>query len=255
VTASLAGIPAPFTVRMHDRLGSTSDEAKALAMAGAPHGTVVVARQQTAGRGRLDRAWWSPPGNLYLSAILRPSVPGSRAAELGFLGALTVADTVEACLPAGPRVALKWPNDVLVNGAKIAGILPESEVSGENTLWSVLGIGLNVAAAPETTLYPAISLAALLDPPVTVDQIIPVLLERLGAWWDGWTRHGFGPVRAAWLQRAYRLGQRIEVRLGTGLAHGRFEGLDADGALLLATDTGWRRITTGEVAFGAPPRS
>ena len=105
MTASPAGIP-PFSVRINERLGSTSDEAKALAMAGAPHGTVVVAREQTAGRGRLDRAWWSPAGNLYLSVVLRPPPPGGPATELGFLGAVAVADTVEASLPAGPRVAL-----------------------------------------------------------------------------------------------------------------------------------------------------
>jgi BirA family biotin operon repressor/biotin-[acetyl-CoA-carboxylase] ligase len=243
----MTGIPPRFTVRRYECLGSTSDEAKTLAAAGAPHGTVVVAREQTAGRGRLERAWFSPPGNLYLSAIFRPPLDAARATELGFVAAVAVADTVEACLRDGRRVTVKWPNDVLVNGAKIAGILAESQVSGHRIEWAVLGIGLNVASAPDDTPYPATSLQASAAGPRGVDEIIPLLLDRLGGCWDAWTRHGFGTLRAAWLRRAHRLGETIDVRLGASLVRGRFTGLDEDGALLLDAPGGRRRITVGEI--------
>src|SRR5450631_4313976 len=114
-----------FTVWHHQQIGSTNDEARRLAMDGAPHGTVVHADEQTAGRGRFTHTWFSPPGNLYLSVLLRTGQPAARAAELSFLPALAVADTVETLLPRQTRTMLKWPNAVLVNGAKIAGILLE----------------------------------------------------------------------------------------------------------------------------------
>src|ERR1700709_2730143 len=114
-----------FTVWHHEKIGSTNDEARRLANEGAPHGTVVHADEQITGRGRLSHTWFSPPGNLYVSIVLRTGQPAARAAELSFLAALAVADTVEALLPRGIRTMLKWPNDVLVNGAKIAGILLE----------------------------------------------------------------------------------------------------------------------------------
>src|SRR5271165_702081 len=114
-----------------------------LAREGAAHGTVVHADGQTAGRGRLSRRWLSPPGNLYLSIILRPDVPPARVAEIGFVAALAVADAVDALVPRHVRAALKWPNDVLVNDGKIAGILMEQ---ADDTV--ILGIGLDVLQAP-----------------------------------------------------------------------------------------------------------
>ena len=114
-----------FDVRHYDSIGSTNDEAMRLAREGAAHGTVVHADEQTAGRGRLSRRWLSPPGNLYLSIVLRPDVPAARTVEIGLVAALAVADAVEALLPQQVRATLKWPNDVLVRDGKIAGILLE----------------------------------------------------------------------------------------------------------------------------------
>ena len=114
-----------FDVRHYDSIGSTNDEAMRLAREGAVHGTVVHADEQTAGRGRLSRRWLSPPGNLYLSIVLRPDVPAARSAEIGLVAALAVADAVDALLPQQVRATLKWPNDVLVRDGKIAGILLE----------------------------------------------------------------------------------------------------------------------------------
>src|ERR1700744_3471109 len=131
-----------FTVWNHDRIGSTNDEARRLAKEGAPHGTVVHADEQTAGRGRMAHKWFSPPGNLYVSILLRTGEPAARTAELSFLAALAVADTAGARLPRQTRAMLKWPNDVLVSGAKIAGILLEQVDDA-----TIMGIGLNVLEA------------------------------------------------------------------------------------------------------------
>ena len=129
-----------------DSVGSTNDEAARLADAGAPEGTVVWAREQTGGRGRRGRAWASPVGNLYTSTILRPDCPAARAAELGFVSALAVADIV----PPGRAVRVKWPNDVLVDGGKIAGILLESAIAQTGAVQHVIaGIGINVGFAPQ----------------------------------------------------------------------------------------------------------
>ena len=137
---------------------STNDEAKRLAAAGCAHGTVIWADEQTAGRGRFDRPWHSPPGNLLFSVVLRPPVPASRAAELGFVAAVATADCVAGLLPAGDPVGLKWPNDVQVDGAKIAGILPEARSLEGKLDWAVLGVGLNLSHAPTGVPYPVTSL-------------------------------------------------------------------------------------------------
>jgi BirA family biotin operon repressor/biotin-[acetyl-CoA-carboxylase] ligase len=243
-------VPAPFTVHALATVDSTNDNAKTLAQAGAPHGTVVWAAEQVAGRGRFSRAWTSPPGNLYMSVVLRPQVAPPRTAELGFIAALAVAETVETFLPSGATVQLKWPNDVLVGGAKISGILLEGQFSGQGIAWVVAGIGVNIVSMPQSPAYPTTSLVASGAAGVTVAAVLGELLARLGAWLSAWREAGFEPVRAAWMRRAARLGDPVSVRIGPEPLTGRFGGIDHDGALLLETTAGTRRITAGEVAFG-----
>ncbi len=239
-----------FDLLVHDRLASTNDEAQRLAAAGAQHGTVVMAREQTRGRGRQARPWLSPPGNLYLSLLLRPVLEARRAAEIGFVAALAVADAADRCLPDDTRARLKWPNDVRVGGAKIGGVLLESELSGDALVWIAVGIGVNIAHHPDTP-YLATSLHALGATAATPDELAAILLDAFDHRWSAWSSDGFKPVLDAWHARADRLGDIIHVRQGDGaVATGRFEGLDTDGALLLVTASGRRRITTGEVSFG-----
>ena len=229
-----------FEVRHYDSIGSTNDEAMRLAREGASHGTVVHADQQTAGRGRLTRRWASPPGNLYLSIVLRPDVPAARSAEISFVAALAVADAVEALLPRRVHATLKWPNDVLVQDGKIAGILLEQADDG-----LILGIGLNVLEAPSgVSLVGCGGLA-------TVDGAREKLLAALATWWDAWLQEGFAPIRAAWLARAHPIGTTLRVRLGDRLVTGTFAGLDDDGTLLLDTEDGRRRIMAGDVLAGS----
>ena len=239
-----------FRLQAYDRLASTSDEIQRLAGQGAPHGTAVIAGQQTQGRGRQGRTWLSPPGNLHLSLLLRPAIPARRAAEIGLLAALAVADAVERHCPEGSRAGLKWPNDVRVSGAKIAGILLESELSGAAIAWMAVGIGVNVAHHPADTPNPATSLHAQGGTPATPDQVAAAVLDAFARWWVTWSDRGFRAVLDAWHARADLLGEIIHVRQGDGVVTGRFEGLDADGTLLLAMASGLHRITTGEISFG-----
>jgi BirA family biotin operon repressor/biotin-[acetyl-CoA-carboxylase] ligase len=225
-------------------VGSTNDEAKRLARAGAEEGTLVWAREQTAGRGRRGRPWASPPGNLYLSLVERPDCLADRAAQLGFVAALAVGDALRPHC----ETACKWPNDVLAGGRKIAGILLESE-SGEGgaLAYLVVGIGVNLASAPPDTEFPATSVLAESGRTVAPAAMLEAFADRFRGWATRWRDEGFAPIRAAWLQRAAALGEPIRVRLETATLHGRFLGIDEQGALLLDAAGGHRRIAAGEV--------
>ncbi len=221
-------------------VGSTNDEAGRLADAGAAEGTVVWAREQSGGRGRRGRTWASPPGNLYTSTIVRPACPAARAPELGFACALAVTDIV----PAGRAVRVKWPNDVLVDGGKVAGILLESAVAAGGAVEHVVaGVGINVGFAPQLPgmRYPGARLGG------TVEAALEAYAAALAARLAQWRRDGFAAVRAAWLERAGPLGETVDVRLGEELVSGRFGGVDGEGALLLDTPAGPRRIVSGEL--------
>jgi BirA family biotin operon repressor/biotin-[acetyl-CoA-carboxylase] ligase len=235
-----------FHVQHHERLDSTNDAVRQLAAAGAPHGTVVHADEQSAGRGRFGRTWYSPPGNLYLSVMLRLDRPVSATAELGFVTALTVADAVDALLPKQIKSTLKWPNDVLVDDGKIAGILIEQADAAQ-----IIGVGLNVLEAPRNAPYKTATLVGS-GGIATVDGARDLLLESLAKHLDAWLEHGFAPIRAAWLARAHPIGTSLRASIGGRTEEGLFAGLDEDGAMLLDTPDGRKRIVAAEVG-GAPP--
>lgn len=233
-----------------ETVDSTNEEAKRRASAGAPDGTLVWAVQQTGGRGRDGRGWASAPGNLYCSLLMRPDYPAAEAMQLGFVTANAVADTVAAALPRSAMVTCKWPNDVLVEGRKIAGILLESEAAaGGGLAWVVIGVGINVAhhPPPGESRYPATSLIAEGAGAVSPDGILASYCRYLQSGLAVWRRVGFAAVRSAWLRRAHGLGGAITVRLERETLDGTFEDLDADGALVLGQAGGRRRITVGDV--------
>jgi BirA family biotin operon repressor/biotin-[acetyl-CoA-carboxylase] ligase len=237
-------------------VGSTNDEAKDRARSGSPERTVVWAKRQETGRGRRGRAWTSPEGNLYTSTILRPRVTPAVAAQMSFVASLAIAETAEAFLPAMAVVRCKWPNDVLVNGRKVAGILLESEAASDGRLdWLVLGVGVNLHHFPEGTEFAATSLAdegaGHPDPAAALE----VYAGRLAAWYERWQAEGFAPVRTAWLARAVNLGGPVVVRLSDRELTGTFVDLDSDGVLLLDRGDGGApaRIAAGDVFF--PPTS
>lgn len=243
---------ARFALHGYATLPSTNDEARRLADAGAPHGTVVHAASQTAGRGRQGRNWHSAEGNLYASFLLRPGIPARRAAEIGFVAAVTIANVVADLLPPGRAVTLKWPNDVLVGGAKLCGILAEWLPNDA----VVVGVGLNVGHAPTSLPYPATFLAAE-GCDFDVAAVLSALTAQMAASVEAWRMAGFAPVRAAWMARGPASGTLLRLRLGTTEVAGAYAGLDADGALLLQTETGLRRLVNGDVATApasaAPP--
>ena len=242
-------LPSFYRLVSRGRISSTSDEAKSRAAAGEAAGTVIWAREQSQGHGRHGRVWASPPGNLYLSLILRPPVPAAVAAQLSFVAALAVG---ESCREASPdaAIAFKWPNDVLLAGRKLAGILLEAQSNADGSLaWLVLGIGINLTTYPMNAAYRATALSATgadATPAEMLGLVAEHFLRRYEQWQNG---RGFSTLRAAWLERAQGLGQGIRVRLPQAELVGRFAGLAEDGALLLATGSGTRRIEAGEVFF------
>ena len=233
-------LPDGWTLVALRSVGSTNDEAIRLADSGAPEGTVVWAREQSGGRGRRGRNWASPVGNLYSSTVLRPGCMAQRAAELGFVAALAVGDLV----PKDRTVRLKWPNDVLVDGGKVAGILLESAIGQDGQVEHVVaGIGVNVTFAPQLPemRYPGAALGGTVE--AALEGLARALANRLAQW----RRDGFETVRREWLAKAGPLGAEVDVRLGEGLVRGRFAGLDREGALLLDTAEGPRKIVSGEL--------
>ena len=247
-------LPPSSSLRLlrYERLGSTNDEAKRLAGAGAAEWTVVWAREQTAGRGRGGSIFRSPPGSLYLSQILRPACPAAAAAQLGFAAALAVGEAIADRLPPGRELSYKWPNDVLVDGRKVSGILLESSAAQDGTLaWLVAGIGVNVANHPAETAWPATSLAELGAAPVGLEDLLRSIVAAFRAEVARWLGQGFRPLREAWLARAYGLGGTLLIRLPRESFSGRFLDLDADGVLLIETAAGPRRISAGEIFSAA----
>lgn len=247
MSAEALQLPPPFRLIAYETIGSTSDEAKRLARDGAEEGLIVWAKAQTAGRGRRGRVWVSPPGNLHMSVVSRPNCRAGVAAQLGFVAALGMADALGE-VAAGVAISCKWPNDLLANGKKIAGILLETEMTaGDLPEFVVIGIGVNLVASPDDTPYPATSLAEEGAPGVAPLTLIPAFVRRFATWLDRWRDGGFAPVRAGWLARAAGLGQPIQVRLERDTLAGRFLDLDADGALMLDMAGVSRRIAAGEI--------
>ncbi|MGF1624521.1 MAG: biotin--[acetyl-CoA-carboxylase] ligase [Alphaproteobacteria bacterium] len=242
-------------VRFVPATESTQDDLRALIGEGAPHLTMVTAGEQRKGRGRSGRSWVSPPGNLYTSTLLRPQPGWSSPLHVAFVAALAVAETVEAFVGARAAVQIKWPNDVLVYGGKIAGILLETGnarlIDGALAVdWLVLGVGINVASRPETGLYPTMCLADFGVPAPDVDAVRARYCTALVWQLDAWERSGFSDVRRRVLALMAGLGEEVSVRLGGGAdaqVSGRFIDLDQDGALVLETAAGRRTITAGDV--------
>lgn len=242
-----------WTLRAFDVLDSTSEEVRRQAEAGAAEGLAVLARRQTAGRGRRGRAWTSSEGNLFLSVLLRPRATPAEAARLSFLIAVALAEAVDLADPAlQPKITCKWPNDVLLGGAKLAGILLESRTAatGGGLDWVIVGIGVNLAHFPSDTPYAATALAAH-GVTATPEDFAGWLLARLGYWYGRWQAEGFAPVRQAWVGRAQGIGQAVVVRLPGGDLEGRFAALDETGALLLDLPDGSRQVITAGDVFPA----
>ncbi len=215
---------------------STQTEARRLADAGAPEGTVVRAEHQTRGRGRLGRDWVDERGSaLLISIVLRPAVEVSRLAQLSLVAGIAVAEALGET--SGLPVAVTWPNDLLIRGLKVGGILAESSIGADGVAVVILGIGINI----NQTRFAgdlegrATSLAREGARPFDRECLLTAVLERLEAWYRRWVAEGFGPVREAWRRGSATLGRRVAV--GDGI-EGVAEDLGEDGALLVRTEAG-----------------
>lgn len=237
-----------------DTIGSTSTEAIARARAGEAGPLWIVSAHQSAGQGRRGSTWHTPPGNLAASLLVTTDLPPATLATLGFAAGVALARALDRCASLGPRspFALKWPNDVLVEGAKLAGILLGTEELGGGRRAVVIGLGVNVAAAPDGLPYPVTSLRRLgcgTGPEELFAALTEAWLDVERLWDDG---RGFGAIRGLWLERAAGLGGAVAVRSGTAARRGTFETIDGQGQLVIRSEDGaTHRVSAGEVHFGA----
>ena len=242
---------APWRLTVYPSLPSTSALCCARAADGEPEGLAVLALRQTEGRGSRGRAWSSPPGSLSLSVLLRPDAPAAQAGQWALLAGVAMAEGLAGFLPEASALALKWPNDVLLHGKKLGGILVESAAGvGGRIDWLVIGFGANLAEAPVLPDRPAVAALAEAGPAPTPEAASAAILDRLDHWHRARSQAGFGAVRAAWMQFTQPIGSPLRLKLRQGEVHGRFAGLTDEGGLLLQTAGGVRAYATGEVLLG-----
>ncbi|MBF0143186.1 MAG: biotin--[acetyl-CoA-carboxylase] ligase [Magnetococcales bacterium] len=233
--------------------GSTNTEASRLAEAGAEEGSLVVADQQIAGRGRLGRLWVSPAGlNLYFSMVLRPAIPPGQASQLTLLAGVALAEVLGQV--GGEEVCLKWPNDLLVGGLKVAGVLTEMAVRGDRVRHVVLGIGINVNGDgrhfPPELLPIATTLERGLGRSFSRSLLLAGFLRVFCRWYRRFLAEGFSPVREAWLGFASVIGRSVAVNLASSRFQGEALDLDAEGYLLVRDEAGTvRRVVAGDVSL------
>ena len=236
---------------------STNDWAKELALLGAAEGTVTIAETQTTGHGRLGRKWVSPKGGLWFSLILRPELTPSKAFTITYAAGLAVAEVLrELC---GLRAETKWPNDVLVSGRKVCGILSETNVTGNRVNYVVIGIGINgnfdpQKAFPDEVGRTATSLQHELGRKVSLEGLFGGLLEKLESTYEQLLSEGFEPILKRWKKHAGSLGRQVEVATETEELRGVALDVDNEGALVVRLEDGTvTRVFVGDVTFRTEP--
>ena len=249
----------------YETVGSTNTEALAWATLGDPGMLWVVAEEQSAGHGRRGSKWETPRGNLAASLLILRGKASTPPAPMGFVAGLALEQAIRTAAPdlavktvldgvaeGSDRVTLKWPNDVLFDGAKVAGILLEAVTLADGRQSVVVGIGVNVRQAPSGISYPVTSLSACgadVSPHTLFTALSEAWLEQFGLWNEG---DGFAAIRNRWLERAAGLGRPIAVKVGAEVYRGTFETIDREGRMIVrAGDGSSHAITAGEVHFGA----
>jgi BirA family biotin operon repressor/biotin-[acetyl-CoA-carboxylase] ligase len=251
MTGPTPRLPDGYRLEALEDVGSTNAVAFDRSRAGAASGLWVGARRQLAGRGRQGRAWTSEPGNLYASLLLRDPAPAERLGELPLVVAVAVHEAIADVLPPTlrPDLTIKWPNDVLLGGAKVCGILVEG-AAGRDGHAVVVGVGVNCRHHPDGTEYAATDLAAAgvpTEPEAVFQRLALRMSERLAAWRDG----RFDAIRGAWIARARGIGEAVRVRLPHRTLEGTFVALDESGRMLLRLADGrLETISAGDVFFG-----
>jgi BirA family biotin operon repressor/biotin-[acetyl-CoA-carboxylase] ligase len=235
------------------KVGSTNDWAKELAAFGAAEGTVALAETQTAGHGRQGREWFSPAGGLWFSVVLRPKLHASEAVKLVFVAGLAVTEVLSEKY--GLSVETKWPNDVLINGRKVCGILAEMNTKGEKVNYAIVGVGVNVnfdadKVFPQEMRKAATSLETELGKKICLEDLFRALLEKLETVYDSFIEKGFTVVLASWKKYAGFLGSQVEVSSDAERLRGLAVDVDHDGSLVIRLEDGsLRHVVCGDVSL------
>lgn len=239
-----------WSIETYERLSSTQDEMKARLASGAhappPEGLVIQAIEQTAGRGRQGRLWFSPPGNLYISLLLKPECALPQAGALSLVISYSLARALEKLCGPGAGFVLKWPNDILLDGMKCAGILLETETDEYGALQHVIaGVGVNIVSAPPETGI-ALNTGSVRN--VALADLRDAVLEAVREDYLQWRVRGFAPFREKWLQRAFAPGTEISVGADKAKIAGTFKTVDHNGNLVMTDAQGRERsIASGEI--------
>jgi BirA family transcriptional regulator, biotin operon repressor / biotin---[acetyl-CoA-carboxylase] ligase len=250
-----AALAAGYRLVVHREIGSTNDEAMAAARTGDPGNLWIVAEQQTKGRGRQGRQWTSPPGNLYSSLLLIDPASPQRAPELGFVAGVALAHTLRPLVSRDARVRIKWPNDIVFEGAKLAGILLESMRLPDGRLACVIGIGVNCLSSPKDLPYRTAAVSDLVSMPITPADVLLGLSTQMVEWCKVWASGaGFAQIRSEWLALAAGIGTKIKVALPTRVLEGTFQTIDAAGRLMLDSDGAALAVEAGDVFFVERPK-
>lgn len=242
-------LPPAYELTLHETVDSAVLEAKRLASNGADEGTLVWAKEQTAAYGRFGRPWVSPPGNLSCALVLRLDEPVAVAVQVNYVAAISLATAIAGLVSPMVELRYRWPNDILLYDAKVAGILLDAPGRSEadHHEWMVLGVSVNVENHPENLNVPATSMRIDGYSEATPAALLENFSRYFLSWLNRWADDGFAPIRKAWVQRANGIGQPLILELETETLTGKFAGVDEEGALVMELPDGRsRRISVAE---------
>lgn len=244
-----------YRLAVHGDVSSTNDLAMACAKAGDPGKLWILAEAQTQGRGRQGRQWASPSGNFYGSLLLIDAAEAARAPELGFVAGIALARSLRTLAAQDARLRIKWPNDIVFDGAKLSGMLLESLRLDNGRQAFVIGIGVNCVSYPREAPYRVTSLSEIVGAPIIPQDVLMELSAELCRWLEVWSRGaGFATIRGEWLGLAAGLGAQIKVVTPTLTREGLFRTIDAAGRLILETPTAAIAVEAGDVFFVDRPK-
>jgi len=236
-----------FTIHEFDELDSTNSRAFEMAAARQVfENEIIVAKSQNSGRGRKDRSWNSPAGNLYFSLVLQPKISLQKIPQISFIAICALRLAIEK-IAAKNSVTNKWPNDLLINKHKVAGLLLESKNSAQNCEFVIVGIGVNLISNPTKTIFPAGNLKDF-GIEISPQNLLEKFLDEFEILYKNWLDFGFAGIRQIWLRSAYNLKEKISVKLDDEVLEGIFEDLDVEGNLLLKKGGEILKISTADVS-------
>ncbi|MFW0776613.1 MAG: biotin--[acetyl-CoA-carboxylase] ligase [Rickettsiales bacterium] len=238
-TKAAADLLNDYHLLSFDELDSTNEEAKRIAKAGGGHGAFIWAKKQSAGKGRMGRKWVSKEGNLFATVLLKPRKQLHELPQLSFVAAVAVLESLEDMIPGESELTCKWPNDILLDGKKLAGILLESFKAGdEGGAWVTVGVGVNVDSFPPKTEFPATCLKDAGVELISAKIILSRFIHHFIDCYNEWNDKGFASIRKRWLDAAWGVGERMEARLPDDTIEGVMGGIDESGSLVLKLDNG-----------------